>query len=475
MIYQMESHVAEKLIEFFNDFDFIDKVVVFGSRARHDCNPKSDIDLCIYSLEMSDEEFTKLKFEIDELPILYKLDIVHFEKSNKELKDNIIRDEKLLFNNYIKLEEVLEVQNGYAFNSKLFSEKDGLQLIRIRDLKSGIKTVVKFKGDYDEKYLVHKGDYLIGMDGDFICYEWKGEPSLLNQRVCRLQNFKGNIESKYIFYGINKILQKIHDSTSFVTVKHISSKQIKEIIFPIPTLTKQKEIASILDKAQELISLRKESIKKLDELSKSIFIDMFGDPVSNHKKFERGTIRDLILEAKYGSSQKSNENDGEFVMLRMNNITYSGDLNLESLKYVDLSEIDKSKYLVKKGDLLFNRTNSKELVGKTLVYNLDEPMAFAGYLIRIRTEHISTTQFISAFLNSKYGKQLLQSMAKAIVGMANINAQELQNIKILIPPIELQNKFANIIEKIEEQKSLYEEELEKLEENFKALLQKSFK
>ena len=83
MIYQLETQIADILKEFFDSFDFIDKVVLFGSRAKHTANPKSDIDLCLYSLEMSDEQFSKLRFELDELPILYKLDIVHFEKLNK--------------------------------------------------------------------------------------------------------------------------------------------------------------------------------------------------------------------------------------------------------------------------------------------------------------------------------------------------------------------------------------------------------
>lgn len=370
--------------------------------------------------------------------------------------------------NYVKIIKTNNILN----TGKISYEK-----ITIRDVDS--KKIESKKLKYGDILIEKSGGSPANPVGRVCFFDKIDEDYLTNNFMSTLRVKNKSFDPQYVFYNLFYLYQKRvvlkfqNQTTGIINLKltrYLDEIEIKQI-----DITKQKEIASILDKAQELISLRKESIKKLDELSKSIFIDMFGDPVSNPKKFERGRIRDLILEAKYGSSQKSNENDGEFIMLRMNNITYSGNLNLESLKYVDLSEIDKSKYLVKKGDLLFNRTNSKELVGKTLVYNLDEPMAFAGYLIRIRTEHISTTQFISAFLNSKYGKQLLQSMAKAIVGMANINAQELQNIKILMPQIELQNKFANIIEKIEEQKSLYEEELEKLEENFNALLQKSFK
>ena len=86
-----------------------------------------------------------------------------------------------------KLGDCLEIQNGHAFPSKQFDADLGMQLIRIRDLKNGFTTQMKFQGEYDQRFVVNKGDLLIGMDGEFVCHEWKGEPSLLNQRVCRLQ------------------------------------------------------------------------------------------------------------------------------------------------------------------------------------------------------------------------------------------------------------------------------------------------
>ena len=84
-----------------------------------------------------------------------------------------------------KLGEVLNIQNGYAFNSKLFTTEKGTPLIRIRDIKNGFNTVTNFNGPYNKKYEVNAGDFLIGMDGEFGCFEWKGDTALLNQRVCR--------------------------------------------------------------------------------------------------------------------------------------------------------------------------------------------------------------------------------------------------------------------------------------------------
>lgn len=168
---------------------------------------------------------------------------------------------------------------------------------------------------------------------------------------------------------------------------------------------------------------------------------------------ERGIIGDVVKEVKYGTSSPADEN-GIYPYLRMGNITYDGYLDLTDLKYITVKDEEIHKYIVKKGDVLFNRTNSKELVGKTCVFNLDEPMIIAGYIIRIRTNNRVIPEYLSALLNSKYGKRTLYEMCKSIIGQANINAQELQKIKLLIPPIELQNQFAKEAQAID--KSKYE-------------------
>lgn len=241
----------------------------------------------------------------------------------------------------------------------------------------------------------------------------------------------------------------------------------------LPSLEEQRHIAAVLDKVSELISKRKAQLDKLDELVKSRFVEMFGDPVSNPKGWDKGTIRDVITEAKYGTSKPAVEG-GAFKYLRMGNITYDGHLDLTDLKYIDIPDSEIEKYLVKKGDVLFNRTNSKELVGKTCVFDVDEPMVIAGYIIRVRVNDKVLPEYLSAVLNSRYGKQTLAEMCKAIVGQANINAQELQNIAILIPPIELQMRFSQLVSNIEQIKQPINQSLDQLETLKKALMQKYF-
>ena len=178
---------------------------------------------------------------------------------------------------------------------------------------------------------------------------------------------------------------------------------------------------------------------------------MFGDPAKNEKGWKVKTIRDLAREVKYGTSSPAAE-DGSYPYLRMNNITYSGELDLTNLKYINVAEKDLEKYGTQKGDLLFNRTNSKELVGKTTVIDNDTPMVLAGYLIRVRFTEEAEPNFVSSFLNTSQGKSVLQNMCKSIIGMANINAQELQDISIIVPPKNIQEEYVRRISLVKEQK-----------------------
>lgn len=374
----------------------------------------------------------------------------------------------------IRLGDIATYINGYAFKPKDWREK-GIPIIRIQNLNDPNKEYNYFDGEIDSKYLVNEGDILISWSASIGVYEWRGQQGVLNQHIFKVDFNKIKIDKKYFKYivsiALNRALQYMHGST----MKHITKQYFDNILIPVPLFDQQIKIANILDQAQELIDKRKAQIEALDELIQSVFYDMFGDPGLNSKGWETGRISDIIVKTQYGTSTKANETEGEYAVLRMNNITYSGNWDFKSLKYVDLDEKDRKKYLVYKGEVLFNRTNSKELVGKTAVYKREEPMAYAGYLVKATPNNRANGQFIASYMNTKYTKSLLFNMAKNIVGMANINAEEFKNIKVYIPPIEIQNQFAEIVESIEKQKELLNESLVELENNFNSLVQRAFK
>ncbi len=245
-----------------------------------------------------------------------------------------------------KLGAILDIQNGYAFDSKLFCIDGGIPLIRIRDLKRGDGTEINFSGSFDDKYIVKKGDYLIGMDGDFGCYEWLGAEALLNQRVCRLQNFSNNLLPRFLFYGINSYLKQIEEITSFTTVKHISSKQIANIEFPIPPLSTQQKIVEKIDvifaEIDKAIAATEANIKNPEALFQSYLsnIQASKSTLGEHVAIKTGKLDSnaSVENGKYPFFTCSKEifsiNDYAFdceaVLLAGNNA--SGDFNVKHYK-----------------------------------------------------------------------------------------------------------------------------------------------
>jgi type I restriction enzyme S subunit len=242
---------------------------------------------------------------------------------------------------------------------------------------------------------------------------------------------------------------------------------------PLPPLAEQRQIADMLDRAEGLRAKRRAALAQLDSLTQSLFLDLFGDPATNPKGWPIRTIGDLLESASYGTSEKSGAT-GEFPVLRMNNITRTGEMDFTDLKFMDLDASLHNRFLVRAGDVLFNRTNSVDLVGKTAIYRESKPMAYAGYLIRLRVAKENDPEFLSAFLNTGYSKRMLRGMCKSIIGMANINATEIQAMKITQPPISLQREFSRRVTAAEKLKTAQRASLAELGALFATLQHRAF-
>lgn len=181
---------------------------------------------------------------------------------------------------------------------------------------------------------------------------------------------------------------------------------------------------------------------------------MFGDPSSTTSLFPLKTIGELASDIRYGTSKKAGD-EGEYTYLRMNNMTDDGRLDFTDTKQITLSGAELENCLVRKGDLLFNRTNSREKVGKTTVFNEETPMVIAGYIIRVRLKNVMRTRYLSAFMNLEPTKHLLRTIAKGAVHQANINSKELASIEVPVPPVELQDSFLSFVDQVDKSKFIY--------------------
>lgn len=385
---------------------------------------------------------------------------------------------------WVKLSDVCELITDGTHNTPKLEETgvplyDGADIDKMKIYNESPKKYISFETDKELSIRCkpETDDVLISSRGSIgkVAIVLSGQDFNIMGNIILCRPKKGQLNPSYLAYNMlykNADLQiTAHGSSQ----KGLYLSQVRNIVIPLPPLETQKKITAALDKAQELIDKRNEQLAKLDEFVQSVFLEMFGELTCNSKRLKKGKIRDLVSDVRYGCSKKADAVNGNYPILRMNNINYAGYWDFSDLKYVDLDNKEVEKYLVYKGDLLFNRTNSKELVGKSAVYKKEEPVAYAGYLIRVRTNERAVPEYIWGYLNSSHGKLTLQNMCKNIIGMANINAQELQDINILIPPLDLQNQFAAIVEKTEQQKSLMQQSLAEMENNFNSLMQRAFK
>jgi type I restriction enzyme S subunit len=186
----------------------------------------------------------------------------------------------------VSIGRFVELINGFAFPSEGFTEGDGMPLIRIRDLNRR-DTEVNFQGKYSERYVVKRGDLLIGMDGDFLTVKWKGNDALLNQRVCKLvtkdQDF---LDQEFLFYRISAEIIKIHRITAATTVKHLSSKGVLGIEIDLPSKPEQTRIAEILSTVDQAIEQTEASIAKQCRIKTGLMQDILTRGIDEH-----GTLR----------------------------------------------------------------------------------------------------------------------------------------------------------------------------------------
>lgn len=280
-----------------------------------------------------------------------------------------------------------------------------------------------------------------------------------------------NVNAKYLYYAVkSRHLEKYYTGSA---IPHIYFKDYKSEPIILFDRIAQKKIALVLERVEKIIEKHKQQLEMLDTLIKARFIEMFGVYPANPMGWEIGTIRDIVTEVRYGSSRPAVDG-GKYPYLRMNNITYGGELDLSDTKRIDIPDNELDKCTVRRGDILFNRTNSKELVGKTCVYDRDEMMVLAGFVIRIRVKDRILPEFLSAFLNTDFSKHMLLGMCKTAIGQANINAQELQNIGLYLPPVELQQCFVQFKKETDKSKSAIQKSLEKTQTLFDSLMQKYF-
>ena len=296
------------------------------------------------------------------------------------------------------------------------------------------------------------------------------EPFVAIKNTITLNPHKG-ISGKYIYYALlNNHIPHRGGGQPF-----ISKSDTEEYMIYCPTLVKQQEIVIKFDKVENLISCRKQQLSKLDELIKSRFIELFGDPVINPKSWETAPLSALIINANNGMARRGKDADGSIV-LRLVELQ-NGFIDYSAPNRICLNETEKKRYELVDNDFLFARVNGNpDYVGRCAVFkSIDEPVFHNDHIIRVHFDAAKINGcFMSVLLNSDYGKRQMREQIKTSAGQYTISQDGIGAIGAILPPLELQKQFASFVEQTDKSKLAIQQSLEKLETLKKALMQKYF-
>lgn len=270
---------------------------------------------------------------------------------------------------------------------------------------------------------------------------------------------KGVFDASYMYYLYKTVFvdNQIHSMSAGTTVDTYTIINAKNTIIPLPPLSEQQRI---VERIEELFAKLDEAKERLQEVADSFAVRkaailhkaFTGELTKQWRRkngvsdesWEEKTIGEICSSLKYGTSKKSSD-DGEVVVLRMGNLQ-NGEIDWSNLAYTS-DEEDIKKYLLKSGDVLFNRTNSPELVGKTSIYRGEMPAIYAGYLIKLDYEkNIVVGDYLNYYLNSSKAKEYYMQVKTDGVSQSNINAKKIGEFEIPLPTISEQHEIVRLID-----------------------------
>ena len=368
-----------------------------------------------------------------------------------------------------RLADICDIQYGYAFDSKCFTEDSSYpQLVRIRDVKRGYSETY-YSGDYPEEYILSEGDLLIGMDGEFNIARWKCSGALLNQRVCKLTTKVGTNE-EYLRFAMLKSLKEIEQRTAFVTVKHLSVKELNKLELDVPELTKQDKIADTLSRLERVIEARKEELEKLDNLIKARFVEMFGDPRSNPFGFSKSVLKDTCKVVTGNTPSRAvQEYYGNYVeWIKTDNIVSEMINPTKATESLSEEGMKVGRTVDKDSILMACIAGSIASIGKVCV--TDRTVAFNQQINAIVPEEYNILfLYVLLQLSKDY---LVEDINMALKGI--LSKSKLEEKEFIVPPMELQKQFADFVDQVDKSKVAVQKALEKTQLLFDSLMQQYF-
>lgn len=379
---------------------------------------------------------------------------------------DMVQDMKLLKNlpDSWRVLEFNKVIEDNTRNAEKIQKNDYLENGKIAIVDQGQNLIAGYSNDEENAYC--KCPLIIFGDHTRIL-KYIDFPIYLGADGTKLLDIKEEVaDTKYVYYFLNTL-----NIPSTGYNRHF--KYLKDVHIPIPPLETQKKIADTLDKAQELIGKRKEQISALDKFLENLFLDMFGDPVSNPMGWDKFPVKDFGNIVTGNTPPRADEgNYGNYLeWIKSDNINTPYTYLTRAAEYLSEEGARKGR-IVEKGSVLITCiAGSLSCIGNVAI--ADRTVTFNQQINAIvpNTQKITTYFLYNLIINTK--KYIQDSSTKGMKGM--ISKGVFENLEFILPPLDLQNQFVSIVEKVEAEKTKLEDSLKEMEDNFNSIMQRAFK
>lgn len=282
---------------------------------------------------------------------------------------------------------------------------------------------------------------------------------------------------EYLYYFLKRVkISNISLNDAYPSIRLTDIQRFKLIL---PPFSIQEKLVKILGEAEKMKKWRAEADELANEFLKSVFLEMFGDPFKNPNNWQKLKFKEIIKgtpqNGLYKHSSFYSDTEG-MPILRIDSF-YDGKIeNMEKLKRVKCTDEEKERFGLQKDDIVINRVNSLEYLGKcALVENILEPTVYESNMMRIRIDETINPVYLVKLLCTNFIYNQIVNRAKKAVNQASINQKDVNSFDILVPPIELQNQFAEIVKQVETLKTHQKQSKQQIDNLFNTLMQKAFK
>ena len=372
--------------------------------------------------------------------------------------------------NKIKLGDVATYINGYAFKPE-DRGSEGFPIIRIQDLTGNAYDLGFYNGKYPEKIEINDGDVLISWSASLGVYVWNRGKALLNQHIFKVVFDKVEINTSYFVYAVKYKLTEMASKTHGATMKHIVKKEFDATEIPYPEMKQQLEIATILDKVSYVIKVREKELEELDTLIKSRFVELFGDTVLNPFGWEKDSLGS-VCDVRDGTHDSPKYYETGYPLVTSKNVT-GGKIDLTDCSLICEADFNKinERSKVDNGDIIMPMIGT---VGKPVIVDIEPDFAIKNVaLIKFKTDSRVLNIYIRALLQSDYFDDAVLSKVRGGT-QKFISLGDIRKLDVLVPPIELQNQFAEFVIQVDKLKVEVQKSLDETQLLFDSLMQQYF-